>query len=121
MAQQDPKKPNRQSERLHHELLVAYRAEGDTELKASAWAVNISKGGIFVNTPSPSPMGTIIRLTVSLPDVPAPTELTGRVMRVVPASKDGKEAPGMALEFIDVDAEKAKRIDAFVEKLRTAL
>lgn len=111
-------KPQRQSERLHHELLVAYQTIGEF---ISAWAVNISKGGLFVNTPNPLPVGSVVKLKVSLPDAAFPCDLTGRVTRIAEHDPAAKGNPGMALEFIDVDDEKRLRLERFVEKLRAAL
>jgi len=108
----------RQSDRLHHELLVAYRT---VDGLITDWAVNISEGGIFINTRTPMPVGTMVKLIISLPDAAFPFDLTGRVTRVHEYDNSTNLVPGMGLEFVDVDAEKRVRIERFVERLRKEL
>jgi type IV pilus assembly protein PilZ len=111
-------KGTRKSERLQHELLVAYRT---VDGFITDWAVNISRGGMFINTRSPLALGSVVRLIVSLPDAAFPFDLTGRVIRVQPNDPDSDQVPGMGLEFIDVDESKRTRLERFVERLRKEL
>ena len=110
----------RQSDRLHHELLVAYRT---VDGFITDWATNISKGGIFINTRNPLAVGTMVRLIISLPDAAFPFDLTGKVIRVInhDPTATNKESPGMGVEFIDIDDEKKGRIERFVARLRQEL
>ncbi len=108
----------RRADRLHHELLVAYRT---VDGFITDWAVNISKGGIFINTRTPLAVGTLVRLIISLPDAAFPFDLTGRVTRVHEYDNATNLVPGMGLEFVDVDEEKRVRIERFVDKLRKEL
>jgi uncharacterized protein (TIGR02266 family) len=108
----------RRSDRLQHELLVAYRT---VDGFITDWATNISKGGVFINSRSPLPVGTTVRLIISLPDTAFPFDLTGKVTRVSEYSNSVNEAPGMGIEFVDVDEDKRVRIERFVEKLRAEL
>jgi uncharacterized protein (TIGR02266 family) len=110
--------PVRKSERLQHELLVAYRT---VDGFITDWAVNISRGGMFINTRNPLSVGSIVRLIVSLPDAAFPFDLTGRVIRVHPHDPNSDTAPGMGIEFVDVDEEKRARLERFVERLRAEL
>jgi type IV pilus assembly protein PilZ len=107
----------RKSERLQHELLVAYRTVGSF---ITDWAVNISRGGIFINTRNPMPVGTIVKLKISLPDAAFPFDLTGKVIRMAPHIEGG-ETPGMGIEFVDIDEDKAVRLERFVDVLRRDL
>lgn len=111
-------KSPRKSARLHHELLVGYRTVTGF---ITDWAVNISKGGIFINTPKPLPVGNTVSLNIALPDNAFPFVLTGKVVRVIEHVSNSAETAGMAVEFIDVDEEKLARIEGFVEKLRKEL
>jgi type IV pilus assembly protein PilZ len=113
----DPSK-QRQSDRLQHELLVAYRTVDNF---VTDWATNISKGGLFINTRSPMPVGTIVRLMISLPDAAFPFDLKGRVIRVNEYDNPGNLVPGMGVEFLDIDDEKRLRIERFVDRLRAEL
>lgn len=121
---EDQEKPKtaRRADRLHHEVLVAYRVEGPTEDGFSSdWAVNISEGGLFINTRKPRPVGTEIRLFISLPDTVSPFELLGKVARVNTVDNQSHQVPGMAIEFHGVDDETKARIDRFVDRLRKEL
>ena len=108
----------RQNDRLQHELLVAYRT---VDGFITDWAVNISRGGIFINTRNPLSVGTTVRLIISLPDTSFPFDLAGRVMRVNEFDNPSNQVPGMGIEFVDVDDEKRARIGRFVERLRKEL
>jgi uncharacterized protein (TIGR02266 family) len=108
----------RRADRLQHELLVAYRT---VDGFITDWAVNISRGGIFINTRKPLAVGTLVRLIVSLPDTAFPFDLSGRVARVNDFDNAENQVPGMGIEFVDVDDEKRGRIEKFVERLREAL
>jgi len=118
MSDTSEKSPGRRADRLHHELLVAYKT---VDGFITDWAVNISRGGIFINTSNPSPVGSTIKLLISLPDQPFPFDLTGRVTRVTEMETGRGPTPGMAIEFVDVDEEKRNRIENFVERLRKEL
>ncbi len=118
MVEKNQSKPNRQSDRLQHELLVAYRT---VDGFITDWAVNISRGGIFINTRNPLAVGSVVKLIVSLPDAAFPFDLTGRVIRVHPYDPKSGGTSGMGLEFIDVDDEKKARLEKFVDRLRIEL
>ncbi|MBL9037815.1 MAG: TIGR02266 family protein [Archangium sp.] len=118
MVEQASGSSNRKSERLQHELLVAYRT---VDGFITDWGVNISKGGIFINTRNPLAAGSIVRLIISLPDAAFPFDLSGRVIRSHPYDPSSEQVAGMGIEFIDVDADKLSRLERFVEKLRKEL
>ncbi len=111
-------KPIRRADRLQHELLVAYRT---VDGFITDWAVNISRGGIFINTRHPLAVGTVVKLIISLPDAAFPFDLTGKVIRVQEYDNPSNQVPGMGLEFMDVAEEKRARIERFVERLRKEL
>ncbi|GHG95732.1 hypothetical protein GCM10012319_59500 [Comamonas sp. KCTC 72670] len=85
------------------------------------FAVNLSKGGLYINTDKPLPVGTEVRLLVTLPGVHFPVDLTGRVTRTSAVGASKSQSPGMAVEFVDVDDDKRTRIEEFVERLRSEL
>ena len=108
----------RKAERLENELPVAYRS---VDGFITDWVTNISKGGLFINSRTPLPVGTLVRLIIQLPDTPFPFELKGRVVRVCEFDNATNEVPGMGIEFVDIDDDKRARIERFVDKLRQAL
>jgi len=114
------KPPARRADRLQHELLVAYRT---VDGFITDWAVNISKGGLFINTRNPLPVGTTVRLIISLPDGVSSFDfdLAGRVTRVNEFDNPSNQVPGMGVEFLDVDEDKRVRIERFVNRLRMEL
>jgi type IV pilus assembly protein PilZ len=112
------KTPPRRAARLQHELLVAYRT---VDGFITDWAVNISRGGIFINTRKPLAVGTTVRLIISLPDTAFPFDLSGRVARVNEFDNPSNQVPGMGIEFVDVDEDKRERIERFVDRLRQEL
>jgi uncharacterized protein (TIGR02266 family) len=108
----------RQADRLEHELLVAYKT---VDGFITDWAVNISRGGIFINTRNPLEVGTTVRLIISLPDTAFPFDLSGRVTRVNHPHNPSNHVSGMGIEFLDVEDEKRERIERLVERLRKEL
>ncbi len=110
--------PSRRAERLQHELLVAYRT---VDGFITDWAVNISRGGIFINTRNPLPVGSEVRLIISLPDAAFPFDLNGRVIRVQPHDPQSDQMSGMGIEFMGVDEDKRARLERFVDRLRAEL
>jgi uncharacterized protein (TIGR02266 family) len=108
----------RRSPRLRHDLPVVYRSVGGF---LSDWATDISQGGIFINSRTPLPVGTMVSVTVQIPGATFPCVLTGRVARVVEWEPGATCDPGMGIEFTDVDRDERDRIEAFVETVRGAL
>jgi type IV pilus assembly protein PilZ len=115
MAQTDHKP---RAPRLHHEIPVAYRTVGSF---LSDWATNISRGGLFINTRSPLPVGTAVTILVQLPGASFPCRLEGRVARVTPLDDHASEVPGMGIEFTGLDESQQRELDQFVERLRSEL
>jgi uncharacterized protein (TIGR02266 family) len=97
---------------------VAYRSVAGF---VTDWAVNLSRGGLYINTDKPMPVDTVVKLLVTLPGAHFPVELKGRVTRVNAQGGGSQESPGMAVEFLDVDDDKRSRIEEFVERLRSEL
>ena len=106
--------------RLQHELMVAYRAAGGPVF-STHWAVNLSGGGMFINTSAPLPVHSSVELVVSLPDARAPLELLGRVARVSTADNAEHHTAGMGIEFVNVDDDKRSHIERLVTRLRQEL
>ncbi len=118
MVDGKPPHPPRRAARLNHEILVAYRTMDGF---ITDWAVNISKGGLFVNTRAPLPVGSQVRLIVSLPNAAFPFDLQGKVSWVNEFDNASNLVPGMGIEFVDIDEDKKARIADFVETLRKDL
>jgi len=108
----------RRTARLHHEIPVAYRSVGSF---LTDWATNISRGGLFINTRKPLPVGTAVKILVQLPGASFPFHLGGRVTRITEYDNRANMVPGMGVEFTDVDEPQKREIEAFVDRLRREL
>ncbi len=108
----------RQSLRIDAELMVAYKTVGGF---VSEWAVNLSKGGLFINTRDPLPVGSMVKLIVNLPGAQFPADLSGRVAWVEQVGNGANVSPGMGIEFVGVDEATKASIQAFVDKLRETM
>ncbi len=78
---------------------------------------NISRGGTFIATSRPLPVGTEFVFHLKVPRMDQPLELRGRVARVVAESADGGEVQGMGIEFLGPDDAGRKEIDEVVQAL----
>src|SRR6478672_6666312 len=74
---------------------------------------NISKGGTFIKTKKPLPIGTRFLFKLTVPQRDAPFELLGEVVW----SKGDGEEPGMGIRFIYSDDRQRGEFEAVVEKL----
>jgi type IV pilus assembly protein PilZ len=115
-----PRAPDnkRRSNRLQHELPVAYRSVGSF---LTDWATNISHGGMFINTRKPLPVGTEVRILIQLPMIEFPVGLSGRVTRVAEFDNQANVVPGMGIQFTDVDPSKRQQLETLVERLQRDL
>lgn len=80
----------------------------------SAYAGNISGGGLFIRTPNPPPLNETVRMRFTLPGVPQPFECHGLVVWANPAPKQSLRPAGMGLKFLNLSREAKQRIEAFV-------
>src|SRR5438552_16246598 len=75
---------------------------------------NISRGGTFIKTSRPLPVGTEFLFKLVVPTLAEPLTIHGEVQRIVGAG-DGEE-PGMAIRFVyregDPQAEIARIVEA---------
>jgi type IV pilus assembly protein PilZ len=74
---------------------------------------NISKGGTFIKTKKPLPIGTRFLFKLTVPHREEPFELLGDVVW----SKAEGEEPGMGIRFIYSDDKQRAEFEGVVEKL----
>jgi type IV pilus assembly protein PilZ len=74
---------------------------------------NISKGGTFIKTKKPLPIGTRFLFKLTVPQREAPFELLGEVVW----SKADAEEPGMGIRFIYNDDRQRAEFEGVVERL----
>src|SRR3954464_14639043 len=73
---------------------------------------DVSRGGIFIKTPSPFPPGTLLKFEIRIQDEQAVLSGVGRVVwkREAPVS-NGDQPAGMGVKFIKID-DKSKSLIA---------
>ncbi len=107
---------NRQQPRADVELRVEYQ-----KLNAffADYTKNLSKGGTFIKTATPSEVGTRIRLALSVPRLPEPLSVTGEVTWLLDAETAAKEnqTAGMGLKFVFDDEARRTEFERQVERL----
>jgi uncharacterized protein (TIGR02266 family) len=105
------------TERVHDRvplfLEVEYRTAGAFLV---AYSSNLSKGGLFIDTERPLPVGTELGLRFAIPGS-GKIEVRGVVAWVRPAAIDGKPA-GMGVEFEQLDTHHGEVIDDIVGGFR---
>jgi uncharacterized protein (TIGR02266 family) len=76
---------------------------------------DISRGGMFIKTPSPFPPGTLLKFEVKIAEDRKLMQGVGRVVWKREASDAGHDRPGgMGVKFIKVDEDSKKLIDQLV-------
>lgn len=104
---------NRREPRLPVEVKVDYRTVGSF---ITDYSKNISKGGVFIHTSLPLPVGERVRLRLTLPDGDAPFALDGVVKWTSTLRDKDKHPPGMGVEFVDFSDEVKQKLEALVAK-----
>ncbi|HKA88692.1 MAG TPA: TIGR02266 family protein [Haliangiales bacterium] len=100
-------------ERVPLAIEVEYRTAGAFLVSYSS---NLSKGGVFLDTPSPAPEGTELTLRFTIPPSEV-IEVRGRVKWVRAEAAPGQPA-GMGVEFEHLDARHGDVIDGIVSRFR---
>jgi type IV pilus assembly protein PilZ len=81
---------------------------------------NISRGGSFIATDKPLPVGTEFVFALSVPNLPEPLRLRGKVIWVTqPALATKADPAGMGIEF-QYDEHERREKESAVERLMTA-
>jgi uncharacterized protein (TIGR02266 family) len=81
-----------------------------------AYTTNLSKGGVFLETPSPLPIGAEITLTISAPHAPEPMVVQGRVAWVRDYADAEGHPMGMGVQFGQLEDRYGAVIDHIVTR-----
>ena len=100
----------RRDTRLPAKLAVSYRTQGAFLV---SYSVNLSRGGIFIESETSFPIGTEVSLRLDVPEVGA-IDLTGVVAWIREASPDGLP-DGMGLQLRELDERYGALIDKMVQ------
>lgn len=74
---------------------------------------NISRGGTFIATDKPLPVGTVFRFEITIPGEASPFRLNGEVSWV----RGEAPQPGMGIRFVFTDDTEKRELESVVEKL----
>jgi len=99
------------------DLLVRVTYQSVDEL-FSEFARNINEGGVFIETDTPMEIGSSVALQFKLPGSDDLVEVEGFVVRTSNGDEPD-EAPGMGIEFGDLNSVSRQRIDELVRRLRS--
>jgi type IV pilus assembly protein PilZ len=82
---------------------------------------NISKGGTFIKTARPLPIGTRFLFALSVPALSEPVQITGEVQWIAQAGSAGPAGsdnePGMGIRFVFTADEERVRFERLVQGL----
>lgn len=101
---------SREHNRMPIELRVDYKKMNSF---FADYTKNISKGGTFIKTQKPLPVGTQFLFKLSVPKREAPFELLGEVIW----SNAEAEEPGMGIRFLYDEGHQRGDFEAVVENL----
>ncbi|HPM77236.1 MAG TPA: TIGR02266 family protein [bacterium] len=104
------------------DIRVHLKARVDYELLSEdtflfEYTSNVSRGGIFLATRNPLPVGTVIRMHFSLPTNNRKIEVKGKVAWIN-EFKPGKKNrnPGMGVEFVNLTEEDMTAITQLIKR-----
>jgi len=83
------------------------------------YTANISKGGTFIKTARPLPIGTRCQFSFSLPALSEPLQLEGEVSWILPpeTAQERGENPGMGVRFLFSDRAAQREFEDLVERM----
>ena len=110
MSSKKPDSDRRIADRHAIELRVEYRR---LNTFFADYTKNISRGGTFIKTSRPLPVGTEFLFKLFIPGREQPLTIHGEVQRIIDM-RDGDE-PGMAIKFVYREGDPQKEIARIVE------
>ncbi|MEM9071821.1 MAG: TIGR02266 family protein [Myxococcota bacterium] len=111
--------PSESDQREHPRAPIALKVEYKRLNSFFAdYTRNISKGGTFIRTERPLPIGTEFLFELTIPKLEEPLRLRGKVQWIVtPEAADGDTEPGMGIGFVYSSEADRERIEGTVELL----
>lgn len=108
-------KDRRGGDRAPIELKVEYKRLNSF---FADYTKNISRGGTFIKTDKPLPIGTEFTFRLAVPTLAEPLELKGRVQWIVQKGQEAEdEEAGMGIGFVYESELERARISTMVEQL----
>lgn len=116
---QDANSDRRNSIRVPARLRVGFKSCG--EIRESLMT-NMSRGGLFISTPEPLPLGTTLRVQVRIEESNDVIDLQGEVASHNAGPGLMSEELGMGVKFIQLSPDEEKALDDLYERaLRRAI
>jgi uncharacterized protein (TIGR02266 family) len=97
--------------RLSLELEVSLQSDSNFYIGLTE---NLSNGGIFVATHLVQPIGTVVALTLRLPNRKEPLKLGGRVKWIRDFSETLDAPPGMGIAFETISEDGVRAVHEFL-------
>jgi type IV pilus assembly protein PilZ len=111
----DSELERRSRSRAPIELKVTYRRKNAF---FADYAKNISRGGTFIGTEQPLPVGTEFIFALEVPDLGEPLRLRGRVIWTTSLDDATRANPaGMGIEFQYKNEDERREVEGRVERL----
>ena len=99
---------------LRSPLMVA-RIKGDMDGKAFfGYAKNISRGGLFISTINPRPVGEAFTIEFEINEIQLHVRCKAEVIWARPYQAITSLDPGMGIKFIELPESVQKRIDEWI-------
>ena len=118
MSSSEKPSDRRQSERTPIELKVEYKR---VNTFFADYTKNISRGGTFIGTERPLPIGTEFIFALGIPHLPEPLRLTGKVIWITKVEDASKANPaGMGIEFQYANDAERREKESAVEQLMSS-
>jgi type IV pilus assembly protein PilZ len=111
---EDPEHERRSDARRPIELKVEYKR---LNTFFADYTKNISRGGTFIKTSRPLPIGTEFLFKLFVPGRDQPLTIHGEVQRIIDPSTD--DEPGMAIRFVYREGDPQAEIARVVEGIMT--
>jgi uncharacterized protein (TIGR02266 family) len=105
---------------IRTQLFVSVGMESEHNLWAGL-ALDVSEGGVFVATYRQLPVGSIVSVTLTLPDDEPPIVVTTYVRWTRERTDADDVLPGVGLQFVDLDRHSIARIRRFAMSVRVPL
>lgn len=110
----DPERERRIDARSPIELKVEYKR---LNTFFADYTKNISRGGTFIKTTRPLPVGTEFLFKLFVPGRDTPLTIHGEVQRIIDEATN--EEPGMAIKFVYREGDPQAEIARIVEGMMT--
>ena len=101
---------NRTNQRIETNIDILYSESGSF---IKSHTLNVSNGGLFLETEDPLPIDSEVTLRMRLPGETEPMEIQGCVVWSNPKGKNNAFPSGMGIQFIGMNSEQRMKIDVF--------